>query len=243
MMRGSGAGGGEYGPVNTEAIILAIYSKTGPMISVAPAAGTVRITSGQQQIFTPVKWSAPTTITTKWYINNNLYASTDTLTLRYADLTPGQYTLKCVIKDETTMVRNDPQNLTTDTTNWTVIIGDLPQITQQPSSTTVTAGQSASFSITATGSSLTYQWRKGGTAIAGATAATYTISSTSTADAGSYDCVVTNSSGSATSSAASLTVNAAPSSGGGGGGGACETWYLFALSLCGLVRYRQKRAL
>src|ERR1017187_77807 len=140
------------------------------------------------------------------------------------------------------MVRNDPKNLTTDTVTWTVTIGDTPQITQQPANASVTAGQSASFSVTATGSSPTYQWRKDGVAISGATAATYTISSTSTSDAGSYTCVVTNSSGSATSTAATLTVTAAPSSSsGGGGGGAPGEWYLLALCLSGLVRYWQKK--
>jgi len=239
MMEGVGDRS-EFGPVNSEAIILAIYSKTGPMLSTTPTATSIRILSGQQQVFTPSKWAAPTTITTKWYLNSSTtpYATTDTLTIKYADLTPGTYTLKCVVKDETTMVRNDPQNLTQDTVTWTVAIGDVPQITQQPSSITVTAGQSASLSLTATGSNLTYQWRKGGVAVTGAIAATYTINSTSTTDAGSYDCIITNSSGSATSTAATLTVNAAPSSGGGGGGGggACGEWFLLALATLAATR-------
>ncbi len=248
MMTGAGPGA-QFGPVNSEAIILAIYSKTGPLISVTPTATSVRILSGQKEDFIPTKWAAPTTITTKWYIDNSTttHATSDTLTLSYADLAPGLHTLKCVVKDETPMVRNDPKNLTEDTISWTVVIGDLPLITQQPADVSVTAGQPASFSVTATGSSLSYQWRKGGTAISSATAATYTINSTSTADASTYTCVVTNSSGSATSTAATLTVNAgssSSSSGGssGGGGGACGEGYLLALALCGLVRYWQKKS-
>jgi hypothetical protein len=89
-----------------------------------------------------------------------------------------------------------------------------PSIATQPASHTVTAGQAATFSVSATGGgTLAYQWRKGGTAISGASAATYTISSTASADAGSYDVVVSNSAGSVTSSAATLTVtstNSAP---------------------------------
>ena len=84
-----------------------------------------------------------------------------------------------------------------------------PTITTQPASLTVTAGQAASFSVSASGSAtLTYQWRKNGTAISSATSATYTIAATSAADAASYSVVVTNSAGSATSSSATLTVNA-----------------------------------
>jgi len=56
----------------------------------------------------------------------------------------------------------------------------------------------------------TYQWRKGGVNIVGATSATYTIASTVAGDAGSYSAVATNSAGSATSNAATLNVNAAP---------------------------------
>ena len=237
-------GDAEFGPVNSEAVILAIYAKTGPLISSTPTATSVRILSGQQQVFTPNKWAAPTTITTKWYVDDSTttYATSDTLTLKYADLPPGPHTLKCVVKDETTMVRNDPKNLTQDTVTWSVAIGDVPLITQQPAAVSVTAGQPASFSVTATGSSLTYQWRKSGAAITGATAATYTISATSTSDAGSYDCVVTNSSGSATSTAATLTVAAAPSSSSsGGGGGAGGEWYLLALALSVMVRYCQRK--
>jgi hypothetical protein len=82
-----------------------------------------------------------------------------------------------------------------------------PAITTQPNSASVTAGNSASFSIVASGTSpLTYQWKKDGSSISGATSSTYTISSTSTSDAGSYTVVVTNSAGSATSNAATLTL-------------------------------------
>lgn len=82
-----------------------------------------------------------------------------------------------------------------------------PTITTQPSSVSVIEGSAASFTVVATGSgTLNYQWRKAGTAIDGATSATYTISSTSTSDAGSYDVVITNDAGSTTSDAATLSV-------------------------------------
>jgi len=82
-----------------------------------------------------------------------------------------------------------------------------PTITTQPASLSVTAGSSATFSVVASGSdTLSYQWRKGSSAISGATSSSYTISSVASSDAGSYDVVVTNSVGSVTSSAATLTV-------------------------------------
>ncbi len=82
-----------------------------------------------------------------------------------------------------------------------------PTITTQPTSQSVTQGTSVSFTVVASGTAtLSYQWRKGGTAVSGATSATYTLSSVATSDAGSYDVVVSNSAGSVTSSAATLTV-------------------------------------
>ena len=85
-----------------------------------------------------------------------------------------------------------------------------PTITTQPASRTVTAGQSATFTVAASGTApLSYQWQKDGANLAGATSATLTLSSVTSANAGSYRAVVSNSAGSATSAAATLTVNPA----------------------------------
>ncbi|MBK1882003.1 immunoglobulin domain-containing protein [Luteolibacter pohnpeiensis] len=86
-----------------------------------------------------------------------------------------------------------------------------PTITTEPTSVTVTEGESATFSVVATGTSpLTYQWYEVDSgAITDATSDTYTISSTTTADAGSYYCIVSNTAGSDTSETVTLTVNAA----------------------------------
>ena len=87
-----------------------------------------------------------------------------------------------------------------------------PAITTQPLSKTVTAGQTAPFSVTASGTApLTYHWKKNGSAIAGATAASYTTPATTASDSGSlFTVVVSNSAGSVTSSAATLTVVSPP---------------------------------
>jgi glucose/arabinose dehydrogenase len=89
-----------------------------------------------------------------------------------------------------------------------------PVITAQPANATVATGAAATFAVTAAGTApLTYQWQKNGVNISGATSSSYTIASVAAADAGQYRVVVTNSVGSATSTAATLTVtvpNAAP---------------------------------
>jgi hypothetical protein len=86
-----------------------------------------------------------------------------------------------------------------------------PTITTQPANQTVTAGQTATFTVVAGGAApLSYQWQKNGANIAGATSNSYTTSVTATADSGStFDVVVSNTVGTVTSIAATLTVNAA----------------------------------
>ena len=86
-----------------------------------------------------------------------------------------------------------------------------PSIATQPQSQTVTAGAAVSLWVAATGTApLSYQWRKDGTNIAGATAATNTIAAAQDTNAGSYTVVVTNVAGSITSAVATLVVNIAP---------------------------------
>ena len=85
-----------------------------------------------------------------------------------------------------------------------------PTLTTQPQSRAVTNGGSASFTVVATGSP-TYQWRKFGTNMPGATSATYAIGATTTNSAGNYTLVASNSSGAITSRVAVLTVLDPPS--------------------------------
>jgi hypothetical protein len=70
-------------------------------------------------------------------------------------------------------------------------------------------GLSATYSVTATGSSLQYQWAKNGAAIAGATSSSYTTPATAFTDTGAtFTVAVNNSAGTVTSNAALLTVTA-----------------------------------
>ena len=92
----------------------------------------------------------------------------------------------------------------------TASVATVPSITTQPASQSVTAGQTASFSVAATGTApLNYQWKKNGVAVNGASSPAYSTPATSSSDNGEqFTVVVSNSDGSVTSSAAILTVNA-----------------------------------
>jgi len=84
-----------------------------------------------------------------------------------------------------------------------------PVITAQPQSLTNAAGATASFSVTATGANLSYQWKFNTTNIAGATGSTYSIANVQAANAGNYTVVVQNTAGSVTSSIAAKAMSKA----------------------------------
>lgn len=97
------------------------------------------------------------------------------------------------------------------TATCTVTVHTATTITTQPQSVSVTEGQSATFSVAASGDNLRYQWQinsgNGWSDITGATDASYTIDRTTTAMSGNqYRCIVTGDGGETTSSAATLTV-------------------------------------
>jgi len=111
------------------------------------------------------------------------------------------------------VVTNAVGSVTSNTATLTVNPAPAaPSITTQPANQTVTAGQSATFSVVATGTApLTYQWQKNSANITGAISSSYTTPATTTADNNStFDVVVTNTAGSVTSNTATLTVNTPP---------------------------------
>jgi len=91
-------------------------------------------------------------------------------------------------------------------------ISTPPVITNAPQSQTVIVGSSVIFSVGASGTApLSFQWRKGGVALNGQTAAGFALPNVTTNDAGNYDVVVTNLVGAVTSAPpAVLTVNVPP---------------------------------
>jgi hypothetical protein len=85
----------------------------------------------------------------------------------------------------------------------------LPVFAAQPAGQSVVLGHTATFSVTVTGTApFTYQWQKNNANISGATSSSYTTPATVSGDSGAaFRVVVTNSAGSATSNAATLTVD------------------------------------
>jgi hypothetical protein len=87
-----------------------------------------------------------------------------------------------------------------------------PSITAQPANTSVGAGSPASFALAVTGGTapVSFQWKRNGVAIAGATAANYTLAAAAIGDNGaSFSVDVINPAGTLASTAATLSVTAA----------------------------------
>ncbi len=95
----------------------------------------------------------------------------------------------------------------TATSAANLVVRAPPVFTVQPAAQDVTAGTAVTFTAAVTGSPApTLQWRKNGTALPGATGATYTLPAAAAADAGRYDVIATNVAGSVTSAPAVLGV-------------------------------------
>jgi len=91
-------------------------------------------------------------------------------------------------------------------TSFTVTNGQ-PIITVQPLSQTVAPGGGATFNVVATGTgALSYQWRKNGAAIAGATTSTFSLANLTADASADYTVMIGSATGAETSRVARLTV-------------------------------------
>ena len=176
-----------------------------PTITIQPANQTV--TAGQAATFLVVAGgTAP--LGYQWQKNGaNIAGATSATYATGATTTADSGTTFAVV------VNNSAGTVTSSAATLTVNPAAVAAtITTQPGNQTVTAGQTATFTVVATGTApLGYQWQKNGANIDGATSTSYTTPATTTADSGSsFDVVVSNTAGTVTSSAATLTVNPAP---------------------------------
>src|SRR3984893_7055155 len=185
------------------AVLTVTPASVGPTISSEPANQTV--TAGQTAAFS-VAASGTAPVTYQWSRNGAPISGATSASYRTPATTLADNGAQFYV-----VVTDPAGNATSSTAVLTVTAAAVPPtFTSQPASRTVTAGQTAAFSVTATGTApLTYQWLKSGQPIAGATSSTYTTPATTSSDNGSqFSVTVSNSAGSVTSNTASLSVNA-----------------------------------
>lgn len=167
-----------------------ITATAGANGTISPS-GSVKVTAGGSQTFTISPSSG--------YVIDTL--KVDGLEVKAAT----SYTFSDVNTNHTIEVTFKQESQTPEVT--------APSITTQPGNATVKVGETATFTIAASGTDLTYQWQidrndgNGWVNIAGATATGYTTSTVDISCNGfKYRCVVSNSAGTVTSNAALLTV-------------------------------------
>ncbi|MBI2512496.1 MAG: immunoglobulin domain-containing protein [Opitutae bacterium] len=184
--------------------VSATNTATAPSITTQPAAQTV--TAGGAVSFS-VAASGTAPLSYQWRKDGTAISGATSSTYSIASAAASDAgTYSAVVSNSAGSATSNGATLTVNAANTTT----APSITTQPAAQTVTAGGAVSFSVAASGTApLSYQWRKDGTAISGATSSTYSIASAAASDAGTYSVVVSNSAGSATSNGATLTVNAA----------------------------------
>lgn len=222
------------------AVPAAVMAGAGNVAADAPAWGsaalTTSATSGNATLtviptgFTPISY--------QWRLRNHDLAGATGATYQVADVQPdnaGPYAV----------VLGLPAGGYIVSSALTIGEAAAPTITGQPAGVTVTSGTTTTFTVVAIGNApLSYQWRRDGADLPGATSMTYSIPSTTAVHAGNYTVAVTNPAGTTISSTATLTVNTpvvpppAPARSGGGGGGAPSLGFLLALSLLAVLRRR-----
>ncbi|MCI7492044.1 MAG: leucine-rich repeat protein [Lachnobacterium sp.] len=175
---------------NYSKAVYTIVATAGEHGSVSPQ-GVVSVTEGESKSFTivPAEGYDIDTIT----VDGNIVQVMTT------------YTFTDVQENHTIEVTFKQESQTPDVT--------APSITTQPGNATVKVGETATFTLAASGTALTYQWQidrndgNGWVNIAGANEASYTTSTVNKSYSGfKYQCVVSNSAGTVTSNTAVLTV-------------------------------------
>lgn len=168
-------------------------------ITVNPVSATIELNENNTFSVT----AAGTNLTYQWQKNTvNIPGATSSIyTVSNASFSnAGSY--RCIVSNS-----NNSQT----STAGVLTVTDVPvSITSQPQGGSILYGQGITFTVTASGTNLVYQWQKNTVNISGATSSTYTVSNALLTDAGSYRCIVSNSNNSQTSNAAVLSVSDVP---------------------------------
>ncbi|MFM2295938.1 MAG: hypothetical protein RLZZ350_2351 [Verrucomicrobiota bacterium] len=182
----------------TSSVATLTVSNTAPSIVTNPAP--LAIYTGQTAAFT-VTAAGTAPLAYQWRFNGtNISSATNAdYSFNNAQLTnAGNYTV---------VVTNSIGSVTSAVAALTVS-NAAPAVTTQPTSASVNVGDAANFFVAASGTApLDYQWRFNGVDIVGANATNYSLTNIQLTNAGNYTVVITNISGSVTSSVAGLTVS------------------------------------
>ncbi len=180
------------------------YIPSAPVITSQPQPSKLVV-----QVGSPVTMSigaSGSALTYQWRkdglaLTGNASAASSVLQLSSVQLTDaGTYTV--AVSNAGGTVTSNPVVLGVSTTP----VPPAPSITRQPANTTIPVGSAGQLSVAASGAGLFYQWFKNGALLPNQTGAVLLFNSAAVGDTGSYSVVVSNSSGSVTSTTASVLV-------------------------------------
>lgn len=200
-------GGGCANSVNASTVTLTLNPGppvivTNPAPITVPAGGTATYRVAATGTGLTYEWRRAngSVVTDGTYANGTVVSGATTPTLRFERIADAD-----VGSNYRVVVRNACGSDTSPLVSFTV--NGCPWITTSPVSLSRCRGESATFSLAAVGTpALAYRWRLNGTHLPGATNDTVFIASVATADAGFYDCVLSNTCGTATSAPVTLTI-------------------------------------
>ncbi len=197
---GGGGGGSDSGSTPPPAPVLATQPTSQSATVGAPVSFSVSA-SGTDLSY---QWQRSTDSAATW--SNLTLASSSTYAIAAVDASMNGHQFRVV-------VRAGSVEVTSSAATLTVSAPVAPAISVQPASATITAGGAASFSVTASGTNLSYRWQGSSDAswldvVPGSSSATLALSGLTVADSGRrFRVIVSNAGGSVVSDAATLTVN------------------------------------
>ena len=181
-------------------VVAAANSSTAPSFTTQPPNQTV--TAGAGVTFNAAANGSPAPAY-QWNFNGTPIAGATSATYSIANAqsaNAGSYTVTA-----TNSAGSVTSAASVLTVNPVVVVSNAPAFTTQPISVAVVSGSTVALMVAASGAP-SYQWAKDGTAIPGATHATFLLNGATSANAGNYTCTATNSGGSTTSNPAALSI-------------------------------------
>jgi hypothetical protein len=115
--------GQSFEQVNSEQLVRRIYNTVSPVDSSAPTNHSLSLTTAQSQSFS-VTTPAPLThtLTVTWAIDGQPAGTSSSLNVSGGTLGAGSHTVEAVVRDQTTFVRSDPEQLLTERVSWNVTV-------------------------------------------------------------------------------------------------------------------------
>jgi hypothetical protein len=107
--------------VNSEQLVRRIYNRVSPIDSTSPASGSLQLTTAQTQTFS-VTTPSPLTheLTVSWAIDGQPAGIAPALNVSAGTLGAGSHTVEATVRDQSTFVRSDPEQLLTERRTWSV---------------------------------------------------------------------------------------------------------------------------